>query len=179
MMIFRKRKALQVTAVLVILGCAVYFLLMPRRGDIIETWETTNGTFKVRVTAYSEKNTFPALGGAYYVFQSAAVGSGEWSEIMTVRHDDPLEIPRDQVRLISDKIGYAFMLYDYAVTTDGGASWSVWNVSDLPDWRRTRANIKDVRLTPDGTGTMSLTSSADQKAPELHTINYGRHWTAE
>jgi hypothetical protein len=69
------------------------------------------------------------------------------------------------------------MLYNYGVTVDGGASWFVWYApNDLSHWRDTRANIEKVQIVPDGTGTMRLRSSPDQAAPELHTIDYGRHW---
>jgi hypothetical protein len=141
-----------------------------------EQWETSNRTFKIRVTAYAEENG-GFVGGAYYVFQSAKTDSDSWQEIMTVRHDDPVKIPREQVTFVSDQIGYAFMLYNYGVTVDGGATWFVWNApKDLPHWRDTRANIEEIQILPDGTGRMRLRSSTDQAAPELHTNDYGQHW---
>lgn len=150
----------------------------PRKGDVVEAWETTNRTFKLRVKMHTEKG-FRLVGGAIYVFESAATGSESWKEIMTVRHDDPNPIPRKQVRFVNDQVGYVFMRFKYAVTVDGGVTWSVWDATaDLPDWRRSRANIEDVRLAPDGTGAMSLTSSTNQETPKLRTEDYGRHWTA-
>ena len=93
---------------------------------------------------------------------------------MTVRHDDPVKIPREQVRFISDQVGYVFMLYHYGVTVDGGVTWFVWYApKDLPNWRQTRPTIDNIRLLPDGTGTMALRSSTDQPAPELHTSDFG------
>ncbi len=131
-MAFNRRKVLQITAGLVVLGCAAYLLFLPRRGKVIETWQTGNNSFRLRVTAYNEKNTFPALGGGYYVFESAPVSSDQWKEIMTFRHDDPIAIPKDQVRFLSDQVGYVFMGWLYAVTTDGGHSWSLWDASKDP-----------------------------------------------
>lgn len=142
----------------------------------IERWETTNRIFKIRVTAHPEENG-GIVGGAYYVFWCAREDGVNWREIMTVRHDDPVKIPREQVRFISDEVGYVFMLYHYGVTIDGGVTWSVWYAPEnLPYWRQTRATIDDVRLVPDGTGTMALRSSTDQTAPELHTSDFGKHW---
>jgi hypothetical protein len=144
----------------------------------IERWETTNNTFKIRVTAHPEEGGF--VGGAYYVFQSAGGGGDEWREIMVVHHDDPVKIPRKQVRFVGDQIGYVFMLYNYGVTLDGGVTWSVWYApTDMAQWRYTRANIQDVEILPDGTGTMRLRTSTDSAAPELHTTDYGKHWSAD
>ncbi|HEY3581097.1 MAG TPA: hypothetical protein VGK82_11155 [Pyrinomonadaceae bacterium] len=141
----------------------------------IERWETRNNAFKIRVIAHPEEGGFVA--GAYYVFQSAAADNGDWRDIMIVHHDDPVKIPRQQVRFLSDRVGYAFMLYSYAVTIDAGASWSVWYApTDLPQWLNTRANIANVLIFPDGTGTMSLRTSTDEPAPELHTRDFGKHW---
>lgn len=165
-------------AILVILGIA-YSLSQrhPRIGQReIERWETANDTFRIRVTAHPEENG-GVVGGAYYVFWCVREGEANWREIMTVRHDDPVKIPREQVRFISDQVGYVFMLYNYAVTVDGGITWFVWyGPEDLPHWRQTRANIDNVRILPDGTGTMALKSSTDLAAPELHTKDYGKHW---
>ena len=147
----------------------------PLMGREIERWETTNHTIKIRVTAHPEEGG-GFVGGAYYVFQSAREGEVNWREIMTVRHD-PIKIPREGVKFIGDQVGYVFMLYNYGVTVDGGVTWYVWRApQDLPNWRQTRANIDDVRIFPDGTGIMTLRSSTDQVAPELHTNDYGKHW---
>lgn len=141
----------------------------------IERWETTNNRFKIRVIAHPEEGGF--VGGAYYVFQSTGTDNDNWHEIMIVHHDDPVKIPREQIRFVSDRVGYVFMLYNYAVTLDDGITWSVWYApSDLPQWRDTRANIENVQILPDGTGTMSLRTSTDEKAPELYTSDYGKHW---
>jgi hypothetical protein len=52
---------------------------------------------------------------------------------MIVRQDDDPKIPVDQVRYVGD-IGYVFMGFMYAVTTDAGKTWSVWSAEkDLPD----------------------------------------------
>src|ERR1700742_876998 len=82
-------------------GCL--FRGRPHKSNTIgERWETGNGAFKVRVTEYAEENGFPT--GAYYVFQSANKGSEDYHDIFTYRHDDPIDIPRDQVRFMNDKV---------------------------------------------------------------------------
>lgn len=148
-------------------------------GEVKERWEVTGTIFRLRVTKHDERG-FRLIGGAYYVFESAATGSDRWTKIMTVQHDDPDPIPREQVRIVSDQVGYVFMLNKYAVTMDGGATWFTWDaVRDFPDWQGNPANIKEVRLAPDGTGTMTLTSIANRQVREFHTKDYGRHWNVE
>ena len=175
------KKALRVTAVLVTLGCILYVLLLPKRGEAIESWQTGNDAFKIRVTAYSEKPSLPGFGGAYYVFDSATVDSDKWREILTFRHDAPVEIPRGQIRFVNEQVGYIFMGWMYGVTTDAGATWSVWNAeNDLPGWQCCNYNlIQDVHIAPDGVGTMKLNPIPQQQseAPEMHTKDYGRRWT--
>jgi hypothetical protein len=80
--------------------------LMKGRGKMFDNWESGNTKFRVKITRYEEGVW---TGGANYVFQSAFVGSDEWKQIMTVRQDDPVPIPRRQVHFIDDQIGYVFM----------------------------------------------------------------------
>jgi photosystem II stability/assembly factor-like uncharacterized protein len=155
------------------------FFLQPQRGKTIEMWETTNRTFKVGVTAYAEKNGGFAP-GAYYVFRSARTPSDNWQEIMTLRHDDPVPIPRNQVHFVNDEIGYVFMGWIYAVTTDAGLKWSVWSADkDLPGWQCCNYSlIQDVQVAPDGVGTMKLKPIPGRQGEvaELYSRDYGRHW---
>jgi hypothetical protein len=101
--------AIVVMCLAMAIGFGYQVLLVPQQGKKVnETWETTNNTFKVSVIAYAEENG-GFVGGAYYVFRSAAVGSDDWREIMTFRHDDPIAIPRQQVQFVNEKIGYVYM----------------------------------------------------------------------
>lgn len=165
---------------LVALLYALYVLLLPKRGEVIERWETGNEGFRIRVTAYNEKNTFPAHGGGYYVFESAGIGSETWNKILTFRHDDPVTIPKDQINYVSEEIAYVFMGWMYGVTTDGGEHWSVWDARhDLPQWQCCNYGlIESVELNSNGTGTMRLhvISASRGEVPELRTSDYGRNW---
>lgn len=155
----------------------------PRRSSRIdERWETTNGTVDIRVTAYGEDNA-GLDAGAYYVFESKRVRSNDWHQITTFRHDDPVPIPREQVRFVNDRIAYIYMGWMYAVTRDGGLTWSVWTADkDLPNWECCNYRlIRNVIMTKDGTGVMQLKPIQDRRGevPELHTSDYGRHWRVE
>src|SRR5215475_10778411 len=129
----------------------------PYLGEIRETYETSNHAFRVRVNRHAEENG-GFVAGAYYVFQSAPMGSDQWRDVMIFRHDDPDPIPRDQIRFLNENIGYAFMGWMYAVTTDQGASWSVWDaLRDLPKWQCCNYRlVGDVKLEMNGTGVMKL-----------------------
>jgi hypothetical protein len=173
-----KLATLSCLSAIIVTGCEVLPHL--QRGKVIDRWEATNGSLRVRILQYDEKGSYPAPGGAYYVFQSAVNTSDSWNEIMTFRHDDPVAIPRDHVRFINERVGYVFMGWLYAVTTDGGRSWSVWDASKDPALSKTYNYdlIREVSISPDGTGRMVLKLIGDAKT-ELKTKNYGRQWTAE
>jgi hypothetical protein len=102
---------------------------------------------------------------------------------MVFRHDDDPPIPRDNVRFVSDQIGYIFMGSMYAVTTDAGRIWSVWDATkDAPDGSGYQYGfIKDVQLSPDGNGFMTTQGSDDRSRKDiidiqLSTKDFGRHW---
>ena len=159
-------------------GCEL--LSKPHQGKKInERWETSNKAIKIRITSYAEENG-GFVPGAYYVFEAARLDSAKWQEVLTFRHDDPVPIPKEQVRFVNDEIAYFFMVYEYAITTDGGRTWLVRDiVTDLPNWQQNRPSIKDIRIASDGSGTMELTSSTNREERPLRTEDYGRHWVPE
>lgn len=167
-----------------VLGASIWVIghfYQGTRGKIVEQWETANATFRVRVTAYKEKALI--VPGAIYVFQSSPMACEKWQEIMALQFDDPVPIPREQVRFVADRIGYAFMGETYAVTTDGGHTWTLWNsemaLNDRVDVLS--RSIEKVDIKTDGAGIMQLYEHPSQKgrAPTLRTQDYGRHWHIE
>ena len=175
-----KLLAISVMFLAIVIGGGYQFFNGSQRGTKInETWETTNGTFKVKVTSYAEENG-GFVAGAFYVFQSSSAASHGWHEVMTFRHDDPVAIPRDQVRFVNAQIGYIYMGWKYAVTTDSGANWTVWTAEkDLPNWQCCNYRlIQEVRLAADGTGTMILKPIPQRagEVPQLRTKDFGQHW---
>jgi hypothetical protein len=80
---------------------------------------------------------------------------------------------------VNDQVGYVFMVYEYAVTVDGGRSWSTWYaVKDLPDWRHSRPAIQEVTVEQNGSGSMklSLVASPSEGTVLLQTTDFGQHW---
>jgi hypothetical protein len=98
---------------------------------------------------------------------------------MGFRHDDPITIPHDSVRFISDKVGYVFLGWKCAVTNDGGQTWSVWDADkDVPHWSCCNYGlIRAVELSVQGRGKMTLHTIPGRNEPtELMTEDYGKHW---
>ncbi len=125
-----------------------------QRREQLDQWQQGNGTFEVRVTELNESTQWGPSQFCYH-FETAVTNKSAWNEITTVCTDDDIEIPKGQVRFVNERIGYLFMVRKYAVTTDGGNSWQVWDVDQgAPDRQyRNERFIKEVKISADGSGT--------------------------
>jgi hypothetical protein len=155
-------------------------IMLAQNSKPFEVFEKQNGHFAIRATGAMENGNWFAA-GADYVFESTAIGTNRWRRIMVFRHDDAVQIPTRQIRFLSDeKIAYIFMSWMYAVTTDGGNSWSVWDArSDLPGWQCCNYGlIRDVVIQSDGSGMMLCNpiSGRSGEVPKLATVDFGRTW---
>ena len=179
----RMRVILIIGSSLILLAAFYALISRVRSKTVIDSWETSNNAFSILVTAYNEKSSLQLLSGAYYKFQSSIKGSTKWNEVMVFRHDDIVPVPKSQIRFVSNQVGDIFMGWMYAVTTDGGNSWSVWNAeNDLPNWECCNYKlIKDISLSSTGIGMMTLSPISGRRGevPVLHTKDYGRHWGME
>ncbi|MDQ3749424.1 MAG: hypothetical protein M3367_10505 [Acidobacteriota bacterium] len=159
---------------------ALPFLLLfipPSVGERLETWESTNTPFKIRIDRHAQANGNYFVPGAYYVFQSAASGSDQWQEITTFRFDDPIDIPRNQVRFANEKVAYVFMIDMYAVTQDGGASWKISDIDNYLSKDEKCGSIEDLRIDANGVGEVKLKCYAKQDSFKmLETTDFGRRW---
>lgn len=147
-------------------------------GGVVEEWEASNQTFKLRVERRPELHTLRY----HYIFQARPDESGPWVEILSHVQDDPDPIPRAQVRFVGDTIGYFFIGPRYAVTTDGGRTWSVFDVKKDSSFGRDnpgRSWIDNVRVTADGNGVMTLRpyDGPRENAPKFYTSDFGCHWS--
>jgi hypothetical protein len=169
---------------LIVLICCFGGCKTSKRGNVIETWETTNGYFKIRVVAYEERALLGGLPGALYVYSSSLAKEDSWTEVMVFRHDDKPPIPRDNLGFVSDQTGYIFMNWRYDVTTDAGKTWSVWDAAkNIPDWDGgyKYGGIRHVTLSPDGNGLMVMRPNDDPRRKDIvdnrfRTNDFGRHW---
>lgn len=156
----------------------------PFPGKVIESWETTNNEFKVRVQVYDEGNKAHLFeSGCHVQLASAQAGSNEWHQFSSAYYSHCGQIPKDRVRFVNDKTAYVFMQWWYIVTTNGGITWSSWDVAGhLSD--RVYYNpllIQDVSMTSDGAGTMVLNPQGTRsKEPlTLYTRDFGLHWDVQ
>ncbi len=158
-------------------------LKSPYKAEIVETWETQNTPFRIRINKHIERGGFmPVLGGAYYVFQSESGScSDQWREITTIRFDDPIDIPRDQVRFANERVAYVFMLGMYAVTKDGGASWNIYDIDDYLSRDKGCLSIEDLRIDANGTGEVKLKGYTGKTASfkMLETTDFRKRWLAK
>jgi hypothetical protein len=145
-----------------------------------EVAEIPGAVFTVRVSAFPEEHG-GFVRGAYYRFESFPSGGKSWVSAMEFRHDDPVPIPRQDVKFLTPKSAYAFMGWKYAVTTDGGNHWHVWNAEkDLAGWQCCNYRlIKEVELDQNGSGKMLLRPIPGRpgEVPKLVTSDFGWHWT--
>lgn len=158
------------------------FVVTPRISNkVFETFETQNGHFRIRVRAHAEVGG-GFVPGAYYVFESAPVSTGNWRKIMVYRHDDPMPIPRERVRFVSDRIAYIFIGFMYAVTLDSGRTWSVWRADkSVSQFNGCKYLLPaEITIATDGTGSMTLLPLNQECAStrKLYTTDYGKHWSA-
>jgi hypothetical protein len=71
----------------------------------------------------------------WFVFQSAQNGSIRWREITRQLFDEPNAPPTKQIRFVGEDVGYLFFQLKYAVTTDAGTTWSVFDFGNNPSFQ--------------------------------------------
>ena len=184
-----KQKHIILIAVVTIVGFTTYscykvsraFRFPGDRGEIYDTWETANGTFKVRMKAYYEVGIY--MPGAFYTCESAPVGSNEWREFKAFRGDDavPLSWLNQRFRFVSDRTAYFYTANDFSVTLNGGRDWSVWKPL-LPQSNGERVHwaILEAYVEADRTGKAKLRNYDEQLKDavimDVATKDYGQSW---
>ena len=157
------------------------FYQPPGKGPLVKSTEYT-GPFIVRINKYLETGgIIQAMNGAYFEFQSEPTVSHQPVNIMTFRHDDPIDIPNDSVHFVSDKVGFVFMGWNYAVTSDGGSNWTVYDARNfLRDNQRCGYNcIQEISISPDGSGSLTINLIASpRQTVTLDSNDFGSHWEA-
>jgi hypothetical protein len=141
---------------------------------LLESFETTNGVFRLRITSFAQGGIFLAVGGANYLFE-VQTDDGQWREIMTVEHDDILPISDSSLRYANEKVGFVFFRGKYAVTTNGGITWQLWDkIRTTVSKDNLPCAISEVNLESNGMGVMSL--KCNLNLVNLSTANFGVDW---
>jgi hypothetical protein len=114
------------------------------------------------------------------VFESSVNGTDNWQEITTFRHDDPISFPKENIKILNENIGYFFLGWKYGITTDGGKTWSVWNVTkDLPNCKcENYGLIENVLIEKNGKGKMYFNELGEARSgiSYLVTEDFGKTW---
>jgi photosystem II stability/assembly factor-like uncharacterized protein len=174
---FRRLAGLVALAALSSAGCE------PRPGELKDQQDRTNGRFRIRVQLFAEGSPAHVFNpGCHLRLLSAPPGSESWRQFGNAYFTECPEQPADRVRFVGDRTAYVFMQWWYVVTTDGGDTWSTWDVpAHLPG--RVYYNprlIDQVAIAADGTGTMTLNPDGvvGKERLTLRTDNFGKSWTA-
>jgi hypothetical protein len=151
----------------------------PWIGGVVETCQTGERGLKLRLDRRTERCLF--MCGAYYEYRYAPSGSNKWRETFTIFQDDPHPLRCNQIVVLNDHVGYVFHYSKYAVSVDGGLSWSGWEVSEKLPFERYRVYpyIEDVSIQSDGSGMMRLNHNSNERVslPNLYTEDFGRSWS--
>jgi hypothetical protein len=147
-------------------------------GPVIEEYETSNSSFKIRAQLRQELKFLP---GSYIKFQSAVINENSWQDILTVYDEDSNPIPREQMRFINENVGYFFIRSFHAVTTNKGQTWTIYDLSKEASYKCSFMLIDEVKMNADGTGEMIVYAHDDEKKniPKIHTSDFGQRWTVE
>ena len=169
------------TLLAVLLGAPVFLScgpVVPELGPPDGSFVGSSQSLEIRVTRRPELEG--PVAGAHYAFESRRAGETEWRPVSTVRHDDWVDLPSDRIHFVGCNTAYLSMCSTFAVTTDCGESWSVWEASTVT-WARGLVNyglIQTVVVQANGEGTMTLNDVALRRGgPHLaQTADFGRTW---
>ena len=119
------------------------------------------------------------MGPFTYNVTSSTDSGAHWTRVFRFQIDDPIEISDGHIGFPKDGVGFVAVGWTYAVTTDRGRSWSVWDSYMNPDvWNcYPYGTIGEIVLHDDGTGTMNChVVEAREDVPALRTDDYGQTW---
>jgi len=167
------RATLILVALVTLGGCGTSF----KKEDVFSTEQRDNASFSLKITAYRERRSFgQVLGGAYYVFEAKKRDEPNWNRFLVIAYDDPEPIDKKSIALIDEKTGYTFMHRKFAVTTDAGKSWSLWDISKIGSLKDDRSCwIDQVSINENGNGAMEV--KCNKSVTALSTKDFGVTWT--
>jgi hypothetical protein len=140
---------------------------------LLETWASSAGGFDIRLRSYELEHVEP--NGTYYTFEAKTTDSDDWTGIITLRLDEKISLPTENLHVVNEQITYFFFGWMYAVTIDGGKTWKVWDGNDEAS---SSGFIERISLTTDGVGQMiyRVNPSGSHIVKHLNTKDFGQHW---
>ncbi len=100
---------------------------------------------------------------------------------MTVRLDEPIDISSESVHVFNETSAAVFMKHKYAVTTNKGKTWTIWDIDKdlgLETYTKHRS-ISRINFGEDGFATMSIvvvTNNGRKVDAPFWTNNFGKTW---
>lgn len=170
-------RVLFILAILCVAGCNA-----GRGQEQIFTSQKENEFFIIRVTVLRKETNFGGtLAGADYVFETKMKDDLDWRKIMTFSGDAPVPFNDKDIRFVNDRIAYVFLGWMYAVTTDRGEHWSIWDGSKFPlkDGRIGFNAIGNVELLENGIGVMQLNVIGLDVPIALRSNDFGVNWSRD
>ena len=168
---------------IILLACLISFWRFqnPCIENVDKTYQNGwQGSFDIKVERIPETCSFgTAFAGANFIFSARQSGSNDWQEIITFRHDTPIDISSKNIRIVNDKIAFVFMGRKAAVTSDAGKTWNLWDAKkDIENWKGANYEfIEKINMSENGDGIMILDSIPNKNEPkELFTSNFGKTW---
>lgn len=171
--------------VLVSAMCALILVSACRPGPwyrLVDTWDRDANGVKMRLRKFADRSTFQSQ--CYFVIDAGISGSSTWKEILTWYDEGCSLMQRERIQFVGRRVVYAFDYSSYAVTTDAGGHWSVWDVSSTASELRANHTIylTQIDVSQDGTGKMVLTYYTDVPGifhAQYRTSDYGLHWARQ
>ncbi len=149
--------------------------------DAIDQYSVACGPFEIRARALREGKLGLNAPGGIHSYESRHDAASSWLPITSFRYSTADMIPRDQIRFVNDTFAYFFHEFVFAVTTDGGKTWTVRGEPDasfdtLHQW--TSPRIQAVTMNESGRGTMRVSAYPWQqlRSTELSTDDFGKTW---
>jgi hypothetical protein len=151
------------------------------RAKPYDQYSLTGESLAIQVTAREQRFMALAAPGGIYDYEARRLPDGRWETILSFRYSSTEPIPRGQIVFLDRDIAYFYHEFIFAMTTDGGRSWTVRGEPERSfdatlQWRFPR--IEHVALAADGTGLMRVSPYSWHKFTyrQLSTNDFGRTW---
>jgi len=140
----------------------------PGVSEVNETYEIDVGTWDIKIERRFEERI---MGETLFTLKSRPSATAKWLEVATFHADDPINIPRNNLKILGPSTAFFYLNRKFSVTTDAGRTWSIWNTyEDIRPACPYAAWIEMVHLSPDGTGNMVVHCPAHD-VPDLRLFD--------
>ena len=151
-------------------------LLTACLGPVEEYHDEHFGLLELRI---EKRYELGFMGHTVFILKARNSGDKKWDEVTTFLADDPIDIPRDNLKLINPKTVMFFFNEKFVVSTDLGGTWSLWDTTkDIKPGCPYASWIKTVTVDENGSGVMTVEcpSNTDPNTRLFNTVDSGKTW---